>query len=48
MRRWCSLYVVIFLLAVQPVLAQIEERPEVVPPKRSQTVKFGGGIGVAP
>ena len=48
MRRWCSLYVVVFLLAVQPVLAQIEERPEVVPPKRSQTVKFGGGIGVAP
>jgi hypothetical protein len=49
MRRWFPLLAVVFTLALAaPVLSQIEDHPEPVPPKRASAVKLGGGIGIAP
>lgn len=48
MHRWFGLLAVACALVVSPILAQVEDHPEPVPPKRASAVKLGGGIGVTP
>jgi hypothetical protein len=48
MRRWFILFAAGLALVVSPLLAQVEDHPEPVPPKRASAVKLGGGIGLSP
>lgn len=46
MRRWFGTVAFALVFAVSPVLAQLDDHPEPVPPKRTSQVKIGGGIGI--
>ncbi len=48
MRRWFMCFAAGFILAVSPALAQIDDHPDPVPPKRSSQVKLGFAAGVTP